>query len=401
MSEASAPHNAMRHNNLDALRGFAVMGILAMNIVAFAMPQSAYISPKAFGGETLIDRIIWFLSFVFVDGKMRGLFSLLFGASMALIIERAEARGHSAKNVHFSRMGWLAVIGLIHYFFIWDGDILFTYAVIGCIAYRFRKWEPRRLIKWAVALLWLGFILWAVPLVGMQVAQYLDAKTAIPGEFQAAISTELELYRGSYSGIIAYKFSEWFMPISFVSISLLETLPLMMVGMAMKKNGFITGEWARADYLYWAKRLMVPGLILSVIIGMMVVLNDYNEIDALAAFMAWGIAPRFMLVIAYAALLTLLITKHTKSAWMVRVASAGRAAFSNYLGTSIVMTTIFYGYGFGLYGYVSRLQLLFFVIGACTFMLLWSKPWLDRFHYGPMEWVWRSLARRELQKMRH
>ncbi|MFN2258969.1 MAG: DUF418 domain-containing protein, partial [Parasphingopyxis sp.] len=77
-----------------------------------------------------------------------------------------------------------------------------------------------------------------------------------------------------------------------------------------------------------------------------------------------------------------------------------RAAFTNYLGTSIVMTTIFYGYGLGLYGEVGRIELYLFVLGAWALMLLWSKPWLDRFRFGPLEWLWRSLARMELQPMR-
>jgi uncharacterized protein len=83
-----------------------------------------------------------------------------------------------------------------------------------------------------------------------------------------------------------------------------------------------------------------------------------------------------------------------------RVAAAGRAAFTNYLGTTIVMTTIFYGYGLGLYGHVSRPMLWLFVLGAWGMMLFWSKPWLERFHYGPLEWLWRSLARMELQPFR-
>ena len=118
---------------LDAIRGFAVMGILAMNIVAFAMPEWAYVTPIAYGGETVADRVAWLFSFIFIDGKMRGLFSLLFGASMLLIIERADAKGESAAKVHYSRMFWLALFGLAHYFFIWFGDILFLYASVGCI----------------------------------------------------------------------------------------------------------------------------------------------------------------------------------------------------------------------------------------------------------------------------
>src|SRR3546814_8633540 len=106
------------------------------------------------------------------------------------------------------------------------------------------------------------------------------------------------------------------------------------------------------------------------------------------------------LTIAYAALLIVLIRRAAASAWMARVAATGRAAFSNYLGTSIVMTTFFYGYGFGLFGYVDRWTLYLVCAGMWAVMLLWSKPWLDRFLYGPLEWLWRSLARGKPQPMR-
>jgi len=107
-----------------------------------------------------------------------------------------------------------------------------------------------------------------------------------------------------------------------------------------------------------------------------------------------------MMTIGYAALLVLLIRRHAASGWIARIAAAGQAAFSNYIGTSLVMTSLFYGYGLGLFGAVGRLPLYLFVIGASALMLLWSKPWLARFRYGPLEWLWRSLARGAVQPMR-
>src|SRR5687767_15691319 len=103
---------------LDIVRGIAVMGILAMNIVAFAMPFQAYMNPTAFGEASQGDLASWAFNFVFIDGKMRGLFSFLFGASMLLVIERTEAGGRSAASVHYRRMIWLLVFGLIHFYFI-------------------------------------------------------------------------------------------------------------------------------------------------------------------------------------------------------------------------------------------------------------------------------------------
>lgn len=402
-----------RHITLDAMRGFAVMGILAMNIVAFAMPEWAYVTPLAYGGETVTDRVAWFLSLVFVDGKMRGLFSLLFGASMMLIIERAAAKGESAAKVHYSRMFWLALFGLAHFFFIWFGDILFLYASIGCIAFLFRNWEPRRLIKWALIIFALGLVLWGLQFGGLQamqffatmpgadaalVKQYQEIKSS--PDFDMNIAKELALHRGAWWPITMDKLAEWYAPLGLILQSLAETLPLMMIGMAMKKNGFLTGEWARADYARWAKRLVLPGLVLTAIVGATVVMSGYDQISAVAALFVWGSIPRLMLTIGYAALLIMLVERLAGGGFISRVAAAGQAAFTNYLGTSIAMTTIFYGYGLGLFGDVSRVGLWAFVIGAWAVMLLWSKPWLARFRYGPLEWLWRSLARMQIQPMR-
>lgn len=397
---------------LDAMRGFAVMGILAMNIVAFAMPEWAYVTPSAYGGETFADQAAWFLSFILIDGKMRGLFSLLFGASMMLIIERAEANGESAKKVHYARMFWLALFGLAHYFFIWFGDILFLYASVGCIAFLFRNWEPDRLIKWALIIFSLGFVLFGLQFGGLQVLQmfatapgasadlvkqYQDVRNS--PDFNLNIAKELALHRGSYSVIVAAKLAEWYSPLTLVLQSITETLPLMMIGMAMKKNGFLIGEWARADYARWAKKLVPLGLLFSALLAVWVAFTGYDLITSIAVFLVWNSIPRLMVTIGYAALLIMLVDRLAGTAFIARVAAVGQAAFTNYLGTSIVMTTIFYGYGLGLFGFVDRVELWLFVIGAWIVMLLWSKPWLERYRYGPLEWLWRSLARMKLQPL--
>jgi uncharacterized protein len=399
--------------SLDALRGFAVMGILAMNIIAFAMPEWAYISPKAYGGDTVADHASWFFSFVFIDGKMRGLFSLLFGASMILIIERAEANGESAAKVHYTRMFWLAIFGLLHYFFIWFGDILFLYAAIGSIAFLCRKWLPNMLIKWALILYGLGCAHFILQLGGLQ---YLQMMASIPGadpvtikQFQDIINDpdfnldsvkELALHRGPYGALVVSRFADWVSPFIGIAQSLPETLPLMMIGMAMKKNGFLAGDWTRAEYARWAERLLIPGLALNALAGISILISGYNLVDTLAAFLAWSSIPRLMVTIGYTALLIIIVQRFAGSCFISRVSAAGQAAFTNYLGTSIVMTTLFYGYGLGLFGYVSRIQLWPFVLGAWAVMLLWPKPWLKRFRYGPLEWLWRSLARGSLQQMR-
>ena len=402
-----------RHISLDAMRGFAVMGILAMNIIGFAMPEWAYVSPAAYGTGTLADQIAWAFSFIFIDGKMRGLFSLLFGASMMLIIDRATAKGESPAQVHYRRMAWLAMFGLAHYFFIWAGDILFLYAIIGMIAFRFRNWPPARLIKVALIIFAVGLAIWGIQFGGLQVFQYFatqpDASADTARQFREMmastdlafdIAPDLALHRGSYAAITMSKLDDWAEPLLLVVQSASETLPLMMIGMAMQKSGFLTGDWGAADYRRWAMRMLPAGLLLTLVLAVWMVAVDFDRIAVLAVFYFWGGVPRMMLTIGYAALLIMLIDRYRNHMMLARVAAAGRAAFSNYLGTSIVMTTIFYGYGFGLFGNVGRAGLWLFVLGAWAVMLLWSKPWLMKCHYGPLEWLWRSLARGKMQPMR-
>jgi len=402
-----------RYLTLDAMRGFAVMGILAMNIIGFAMPEWAYITPAAYGGETVADRVAWVFSFIFVDGKMRGLFSLLFGASMMLIIEGAVAKGENPARVHYLRMTWLALFGLVHFYFIWFGDILFLYAIIGMIAFLFRDWAADTLVKRALWIFSAGLAFWGLQFGGLQVIQYLGTQPdaganlaqqyreilADP-EFDYDIAGQIALHRGAYWDIVSAKFASWADPFGTVLMSIGETLPLMMIGMAMYKSRFITGEWNHADYHRWAWRLVPLGLLLTGLLALWMMAAQYDQITALVVFFFWGAIPRLMMTIGYAALLLLLIARFHKHAWLARVAAAGRVAFSNYLGTSILMTTIFYGYGIGLFGEVSRYGLWLFVIGAWAIMLYWSKPWLMHFNYGPLEWLWRSLARGNIQTLR-
>lgn len=389
------------------------MGILAMNIIGFAMPEWAYITPAAYGTETVADQITWAFSFIFIDGKMRGLFSLLFGASMMLVMDRATAKGESAAQVHYRRMGWLAVFGLAHYFFIWFGDVLFLYAIVGMIAFWFRDWPPERLVKVALIIFAVGLVIWGLQFGGLQVWQFLatrpDASADMVRQYREMmdspdfafnIAPDLALHRGSYAEIVADKLNDWSAPITTVLMSVCETLPLMMIGMAMHKSGFMTGNWEAADYRRWAMRLVPIGLLLTAALAAWMMAADFDRVTSLAVFFFWGAVPRMMLTIGYAAVLILLIGRYRHHPMLARVAAAGRSAFSNYLGTSIVMTTIFYGYGFGLFGDVGRVGVWVFVIGAWAVMLFWSKPWLTKFHYGPLEWLWRSLARGKMQAMR-
>ena len=146
-----ATTSADRILSLDLIRGIAVMGIFSVNVVGMAMIESAYFYPPDYGFHSLGDRIMWAANFVLVDGKFRSLFSILFGASMVLVIERAVAAGKAGWRVHYARMAVLLLFGLAHFYLLWWGDILANYALVGMIAFAFWKLKPRLLVLAAIA----------------------------------------------------------------------------------------------------------------------------------------------------------------------------------------------------------------------------------------------------------
>jgi uncharacterized protein len=399
---------------LDIVRGIAVMGILAMNIVAFSMPFAAYINPTAYGTESNADLGSWIFSFILVDGKMRGLFSFLFGASMLLVIDRAEAAGASPAWVHYSRMFWLLVFGLIHYFFIWYGDILTLYAPIGMLAFFCRRLNPTKLIVLGCCLLFAEFLLTSSFAALFYVTQAAAASPDANAETLATWATMQEgfgrytpqqlhdllaLHQGGYAGLVEHRLgTKWMGPLNSLWTAGWETLAYMLFGMAALKTGFLTGAWANRRY---RKVVMIGfgvGIPLYAALAWWLIGQDFAAPALVAGWLAVTVPIRPFMILAIAASIILLTRK---GGWLTqRIAAAGRAAFTNYLGTSILMTLLFYGYGLGLFGHLTRIQLWLPVVGAWVIMLLWSKPWLDRFNYGPFEWLWRSLARGRVQPMR-
>ena len=400
---------------LDIVRGVAVMGILVMNIAAFAMPFPAYANPAAYGGDSGLDLASWAFNFLILDGKMRGLFSILFGASTLLVIERATASGRGGAKAHYARMLVLLGFGLIHFYFIWFGDVLALYALSGMLLYFFRNRSPRALIRWAVAFLSLSVIYFA--LIGLTgaladnpnlppaaAANMSESRNVIESDFGAdspKIASELALYQSDYATIVDSRLNgRRYEPfLSFFGFGL-ETLGLMFLGMAMFKLGFLTGEWEKARYRRWALRSAVIALPPLAFLAWWQASANFDAVRVFLAFLALSVPFDVLLAVGWAAAIIWWVKRGSHPALKARVAAAGRMAFTNYLATSVIMTSLFYGYGLGLFGEVSRAALWIFVLGMSGLILLWSKPWLDRFQYGPLEWLWRSLARLQLQPMR-
>ena len=397
-----------RYQSLDALRGFAVMGILLMNIIGFSMPMAAYVNPAAWGGADGPDFWAWAIAFVVIDGKMRGLFSLLFGASMLLIVERAEAKGEDATSVHLRRMFWLFLFGLIHFCFIWAGDILALYALCGAFALSLRALSVRGLIWMGSAFMLLNILLWAMTLLSVHDARFaalaIGASAEAQAEFAAILAElgasggdrvrkDIALHLGSYGALVGSRISDVLGGLVGQLFAYgPETIGLMAWGMALFKSGALTGAWAQGQYLRAASIAYAIGLPLSLMLVWAATSSGFDPLVMADIFYAGSMPPRMAVMLGHTMLLLWLISR-MRGRLLERIAATGRAAFSNYIATSIVMTTIFYGYGLGLYGGLPRAAVYLFVPPMWFAMLLWSKPWLDRFQYGPLEWLWRSLAR--------
>jgi uncharacterized protein len=376
---------------LDALRGLAVMGILIANIVAFALPPAYAINPFAGGSPSAADQIAWLLSFLLVDGKMRALFALMFGASMLLVIEAAEMAGRDGRAAHRRRMAWLLPIGLAHYALLWDGDILMLYAVAGLLMLRVAHWEPGSLLKGA-------FLLVGLQLLIVVADGWLVSRLATLGG--DGIAEAVRLHQGGWATIAAARMT--YLPLRAVELAfyaLPETMAYMAFGMAMLKGGFLAATWPAEQYRRTLRHGYLVGLPPLIALALWVLLSR-DPVVARSVTLGWSMPFRVPVTIAHAALAMALILRLERAPWRDRLAAVGRMALSNYVGTSLVMTTLFYGYGLGLYGNLGRAALVLPVLVGWALMLLWSPLWLARFRYGPLEWVWRSLARGRAQPMR-
>jgi uncharacterized protein len=401
-----------RHITIDAVRGFAVLGILLMNIVGMGLPSYAYVNPAYYGGAEGANLIAWALAYVLVDGKMRGLFTLLFGASLLLIAEKAEGGSMSPAQTHYRRMWWLFVFGMIHAWAIWFGDILVTYALAGSLAFLFRHQPPRRLI--GIGLVILGLLM-AWGLMGhFHFAQMRDlavapgasadtvaawqkalAELAPPAE---AVRAEIAGYRG---GFVEAFWARKEMTLFFQGFLLWtnfiwEALGFILIGMGLFRLGFFTGQWSLRVYARLAAVLIPVGIVFGAPLAGKLWMERWDPVTTFATD-ALAIPVHLIMGVGYAAAVIALVKAGMR---MERLVAAGRMAFTNYLGASLITTTLFYGYGFGLYARFERHELYLIVLAVWALQLGLSKPWLERYRYGPFEWAWRSLVKWEPQPLR-
>lgn len=397
-----------RLESLDLIRGVAVLGILAINIAGFAGPLIGTVTPHLPQPAGLPDTAAWALGFLVFEGKMRALFSLLFGAGIVLFCESCERAGRDCDALQFRRLCWLMLFGALHYFLLWWGDILFVYGLCGIAALMLRHQSERTLLLVAFGL-YGAWHLWGLldmaPMVAAETA--VRAGHASPAQ-QAFVSawhrgidswTALEI-RESRLGFLDLALAKLagrpFWQFEMVWGVFSETLPLMLIGMVCYRRGLFDARAPRPVLATVAQACLWSGLALTALFLGWAWLHGFPPI-AMRAALSWGLAlPHLATGLGYAGLLAL------AAPWLARTApgrclvAAGRMAFSNYLLTSLAMTGLFYGWGLGLYGTVGPLARWLVVGLAWAAMLAWSPLWLRHFRRGPLEWAWRSLTEKAL-----
>jgi uncharacterized protein len=393
-----------RIDALDVLRGCALLGILAMNIRAMAAPFSSYMYPYSQFDYAGANRAAYIFTGVVFDLKMMGLFSMVFGAGALLYAGKSTGTGKPPRGLWFRRMFWLLVIGVVHSYLIWEGDILVPYALCGMLlVWWVRRLKPSVLVAVAVGLLAVGSLLSIGH--GLQWQQMPDADRAeeaaiwMPTREQAA--AQLAVMRGSYAEVVAHRAPLVAMTqtIYFMAFFFWRCSAMMLLGMALLKWGFLDGRRSPRAYLRAAAIGIPVGLALA---GYGIVELERVRFAMPQRTVAdlWNYAGAVLASVGYAALIVLLVKRGTLGWLRRRLAAAGQMAFSNYLSQSIVTSVIFLGWGFGLAGRFDYAEQLLVVAAIWGVQLALSPVWLRHFRFGPAEWLWRSLTYWERQPMR-
>ena len=424
-----------RMSALDVLRGCALLGILVENITEFGLGQSNYLFPlttmkPVFSGpHWLANTVLWFVRWVVAEGKTRALFSMVFGAGIILLTQRAEARGAAAKvaDVYTRRNLWLVLFGLVHAYLIWEGDILFFYGTAALFLYPFRRLR-------AGTLIWIAGVVLALNAVGIDYQQVYqqaeiqrDAVQARKAYAEHGTVTLAERQMMDFGDrgqsrwrpskrrmnrdIAAETAGYWSAQNNDVNKVIdAETttayfgwgdwVGMMLLGMALVKNGFLTGKLRTSTYLWSA----VIGLGICwplVFVGAWKSwVGHFDVIQTSYWMMVPYTVQRVPGVIGSAALILLVVRAGVLGWLMKAVAAVGQMSLSNYLLTSLSMRFLMAWGPTHWYGALDYYKLYWIVGCVWVVNLVWSPIWLRYFEFGPMEWVWRSLSYWKRQPMR-
>ncbi|MEN1760309.1 DUF418 domain-containing protein [Anoxynatronum sibiricum] len=373
-----------RMDILDILRGFAIFGILAVNIAGMASP--AFLPGYQPPALPWYDQIAAFLVNFLALGKFYVIFSFLFGLGFSLQMSRAEAKGQSLKSFYPRRLWILFGLGMLHTAFFFIGDILRHYALLGFLLMAFRKRSDRALLIWAGIFLVIGVLTLGImggPLAtGGEVPEEMAYIVPMAREAHTSSSPLSLLIFQTMGGLFS-------LVITFLSQG--------GVVMAMFLLGLLAGRKEIFQKLPEKKGALKTLFLWGLIFGL-----SFNGAFILFAELPW-ISTFFwvlgapLLASVYVAGLCLLYLKPRGAKWLAPVGRVGRMALTNYLMHSLIGSLIFNGYGLGFYEQVGPAGLWGITFLIYLLQIPFSTWWLNRYQFGPMEWLWRSLTYKRRQ----
>jgi len=393
---------AQRIDVLDVVRGFALLGILLMNIEFFTRPMQGIV----FGLDTTMqgaDYVAGWAVMAFVQGKFWTLFSLLFGMGFAVMLERAQAANKGFGGLYARRLLALLAIGLAHALLLWPGDILVPYALAGFVMLLlFRNTPVPRLWKWGLALYLVPMLLMWMMAGGIALAK-LDPTAAVEAtralaegsaQMRADYAAAEPVYAsGTYAQVVAQRWRDALMQWSWFPMMVPGILGVFLIGVWFMRAG-VMRDAATDRPLF--RRLLWLGLPVGALLSVSAMpLLVGTELTVPTVELALGTTlmgvGSLLLCFAYlsAVVLATLGPLPALRRWLAPV---GRMALTNYLLQSLFFTTLFYGYGFGLWGEVPRAWQIPLAVAFFALQVLLSRWWMQRFRYGPVEWLWRTMT---------
>ncbi|MEO1007488.1 MAG: DUF418 domain-containing protein [Planctomycetota bacterium] len=412
---------------IDVLRGFAVLGIFVMNLPTFAYSRYAFMDPSLQGGlDAAADRWAWIGSHVVFEMKMMTLFSLLFGAGLFIIADRQRRRRKAWDGmgrrparpaaVIYRRLGVLLLVGLVHAYLVWEGDILFTYAVLGALVFPLYRLPAGWLVALACLLLpvamasnfGFGWFFEAsrdawdlqqadperfAALPGWQ-QEFADEWPDLSRDFaptEEMLAEERRVFQGGFLDLMPSRAEQAFfiqVPMMLM-FSLWRVGGLMLLGMALFKSGGLRGAWSVRTYAALAVLGLGLGYPMAFWGARGMLASDFDVVHLFKVGWNTNYVASLLVAMGYFGLVFLICKINIFSMLRLVLASIGRLALTNYLMQSVIAATLFYGYGFGLWNEIGRAGLLGVVAGVWIGQAAFSTLWLRVFDFGPLEWLWR------------
>lgn len=383
------------------MRGFALLGILIINVQAFAMAGAAYNNPTAVEQSSL-DWILWSVNHILADQKFMAIFSMLFGAGAVIFMDKARSKGLRPRVVFLRRLAWLFVFGLIHAYGIWHGDILTTYAVCGLTLIACYGFSRRHLWGAGWGFLIIGGLISAG--TGLLFPYFDEADLRLVQLIWSPqadeIARETAAFRGSWVEQTPERAQQaWHMQTSVLtSWSFWRVSGMMIIGMSLYRSGFFESERSCQRSAWMATAALPIGLVLSGVGLYLNHLSGWTMEYSLFFGSLWNYFGSVFVAIGYMNLLILVLRPPSSGAIRRLFARIGRTAFSGYIFQSLAASLIFYGHGIGAFGYLSRAEQWAVVAIIWGAQILLTSLWLSRFPQGPLESLWRRLTSRVLRQ---